>query len=426
MGARALPGWLHPAGGYIVYEPVIGWLLAVPWAWLAPATALFAARRLVPPAPGADGGGASGGGRRRAGRLADLAGRGDRDRGRRQLPGAADAVLGDDAVPRRRDAGAHAGGHASAGGSGIRASANDHRRGGWSPRPRSCWRWPPSARASRWASRASTGTSASTTRRCSIAWKKPSLSVSRGQGMSQPSQIPGLAAIKIFADGASVASMLEAARDPRIAGFTTNPTLMRKAGVSDYAAFAREVLAGISRQADLVRGVRRRHRRHAPAGARDRRLGRQRLREDPGHEHAGRAVDRPGPRAGGGRREAERHRDLHAGSGARDRPRAGGRAAVGDLGVRGAHRRHGPRPDPADAARRWRSAVLPTAASSFCGPARARCSTSCRRRRSAATSSRSRPTCWRSCPLIGKELAAFSLETVQMFHRDAAAAGYKL
>ena len=41
------PGWLHAAAGYIVYEPVIGWLLAVPWAWLAPATALFGARRLV-------------------------------------------------------------------------------------------------------------------------------------------------------------------------------------------------------------------------------------------------------------------------------------------------------------------------------------------------------------------------------------------
>jgi transaldolase len=39
--------------------------------------------------------------------------------------------------------------------------------------------------------------------------------------------------------------MLELARSPRIAGFTTNPTLMRKAGVSDYRAFAREVLAAI-------------------------------------------------------------------------------------------------------------------------------------------------------------------------------------
>jgi transaldolase len=51
--------------------------------------------------------------------------------------------------------------------------------------------------------------------------------------------------IKIFADGASLPSMLAAARDPRIAGFTTNPTLMRQAGVTDYRAFAHQVLAAI-------------------------------------------------------------------------------------------------------------------------------------------------------------------------------------
>lgn len=48
--------------------------------------------------------------------------------------------------------------------------------------------------------------------------------------------------IKLFADGADRASMIELARDPRIRGFTTNPTLMRKAGVTDYRAFARAVL----------------------------------------------------------------------------------------------------------------------------------------------------------------------------------------
>jgi transaldolase len=60
------------------------------------------------------------------------------------------------------------------------------------------------------------------------------------------SKIVSLDKIKIFADGASLPSMLESARDPRIAGFTTNPTLMRKAGISDYQAFAKEVLASIS------------------------------------------------------------------------------------------------------------------------------------------------------------------------------------
>src|SRR6476619_4567741 len=51
--------------------------------------------------------------------------------------------------------------------------------------------------------------------------------------------------VKTFADGANLASMTELARDPRIAGFTTNPTLMKAAGVTDYRAFAQEVLAAI-------------------------------------------------------------------------------------------------------------------------------------------------------------------------------------
>ena len=51
--------------------------------------------------------------------------------------------------------------------------------------------------------------------------------------------------IKLFVDGADVASVLEAARDPRISGFTTNPTLMRKAGVTSFETFARELLDAI-------------------------------------------------------------------------------------------------------------------------------------------------------------------------------------
>jgi transaldolase len=49
--------------------------------------------------------------------------------------------------------------------------------------------------------------------------------------------------VKIFADGADKAGMLEMYRNPIIRGFTTNPTLIRKAGVRDYEVFAREVLA---------------------------------------------------------------------------------------------------------------------------------------------------------------------------------------
>jgi transaldolase len=52
--------------------------------------------------------------------------------------------------------------------------------------------------------------------------------------------------VKIFADGADFDGMVKMAHDPLIQGFTTNPTLMRKAGVNDYEPFARRVLAAIT------------------------------------------------------------------------------------------------------------------------------------------------------------------------------------
>ena len=48
--------------------------------------------------------------------------------------------------------------------------------------------------------------------------------------------------VKLFADGADLAGIKEMAANPAIKGFTTNPTLMRKAGVSDYKAFALQAL----------------------------------------------------------------------------------------------------------------------------------------------------------------------------------------
>ena len=51
--------------------------------------------------------------------------------------------------------------------------------------------------------------------------------------------------VKIFAHGADVAGMVELYRKPYIKGFTTNPTLMRKSGISDYRAFALQVLQAI-------------------------------------------------------------------------------------------------------------------------------------------------------------------------------------
>ncbi len=51
--------------------------------------------------------------------------------------------------------------------------------------------------------------------------------------------------IKMFADGADIEHIRDFTKNPMVAGYTTNPTLMRKAGVADYEAFAREA-------ADLV------------------------------------------------------------------------------------------------------------------------------------------------------------------------------
>ncbi len=52
--------------------------------------------------------------------------------------------------------------------------------------------------------------------------------------------------IKLFADGADKAQILQAQANPLIKGFTTNPTLMRAAGVKDYEAFAHEILAAVT------------------------------------------------------------------------------------------------------------------------------------------------------------------------------------
>lgn len=51
--------------------------------------------------------------------------------------------------------------------------------------------------------------------------------------------------VKLFADGAVKSDMIEMYRNPLIKGFTTNPTLMRKAGINDYKAFALDILDAI-------------------------------------------------------------------------------------------------------------------------------------------------------------------------------------
>ena len=52
--------------------------------------------------------------------------------------------------------------------------------------------------------------------------------------------------VKLFSDGADVADMLRVYKEGLVRGFTTNPTLMKKAGICDYEAFAREALRQIT------------------------------------------------------------------------------------------------------------------------------------------------------------------------------------
>src|SRR3974390_2677706 len=51
--------------------------------------------------------------------------------------------------------------------------------------------------------------------------------------------------VKLFTDGADKAQIVEMAKQPWIAGFTTNPSLVKKAGVSDYELYARDLVAAV-------------------------------------------------------------------------------------------------------------------------------------------------------------------------------------
>jgi transaldolase len=67
-----------------------------------------------------------------------------------------------------------------------------------------------------------------------------------GHGGSAVIDDLGLNTVKIFADGADLEAMLALAKTPGIAGFTTNPTLMRQSGVTDYEGFARKLIEHIT------------------------------------------------------------------------------------------------------------------------------------------------------------------------------------
>ena len=51
--------------------------------------------------------------------------------------------------------------------------------------------------------------------------------------------------VKLFTDGADKAQIVEMAKNRWIAGFTTNPSLLKKAGVKDYQAYGRDLVAAV-------------------------------------------------------------------------------------------------------------------------------------------------------------------------------------
>jgi transaldolase len=74
---------------------------------------------------------------------------------------------------------------------------------------------------------------------------KPIADVATATAKGKKHPVQGLG-VKIFADGADKAGMLDLYANPLIHGLTTNPTLMKKAGISDYESFARDILGTIT------------------------------------------------------------------------------------------------------------------------------------------------------------------------------------
>ena len=73
------------------------------------------------------------------------------------------------------------------------------------------------------------------------------MSLQSGTNLSAHMQNPlSQLTVKLFADGADRAGILQLNANPLIQGLTTNPTLMRKAGIKDYEAFARDVLQSVT------------------------------------------------------------------------------------------------------------------------------------------------------------------------------------
>ena len=72
---------------------------------------------------------------------------------------------------------------------------------------------------------------------------------------------------KIFADGADFNEMLKLSKTSFVKGLTTNPSLMRKNGISDYELFAKKILKKIKKKTNIIRSIFRQYSRNERTGA---------------------------------------------------------------------------------------------------------------------------------------------------------------
>ena len=124
--------------------------------------------------------------------------------------------------------------------------------------------------------------------------------------------------VKIFADGADKAGMLEMYRNDLIKGFTTNPTLMRKAGITDYRAFARDILRAIPDKLISFEVFSDDFEEMQRQACRNCRMGRQRICKNTSDQHARTIFYRIDPPSGEDRHKGQRDRADDARPGSRD------------------------------------------------------------------------------------------------------------
>ena len=157
--------------------------------------------------------------------------------------------------------------------------------------------------------------------------------------------------VKIFADGADRAGMLDLYRNPLIKGFTTNPTLMRVAGITDYEAFAHEILQSIPDRPISLEVFSDDFAEMEVQARRIASWGENVYVKIPVTNTQGES-SLPLVRAGQGGSQAERHGVDDPGAGARRVSSAGPRAGGVRFGVRRPRRRHRTRPGSDDGRRR--------------------------------------------------------------------------